>query len=76
MLFLALFGGVALICCWWMADLRWTTKSIFTLLYCGSLGLLFFPDYRILFWPAQAAFIAVVGAATFGLDWLTRDVRR
>jgi hypothetical protein len=75
MLFIGVFGLVVLVACWWMGDLRWTTKSIFTLIYLASFGLLFTSNYALLFIVVQCGFIAVVGAATFGLDWLMRDVR-
>ena len=75
MLFVAVFGLAVLIACWWVGDLRWTTKTAFTLLYLASFGLLFTPNYAVVFVPVQCALIAVVGAATFGLEWLRRKVR-
>jgi hypothetical protein len=75
MLFIAVFGLAVLIACWWTGDLRWTTKVVFTLLFLASFGLLFIRGYVALFVVVQCAFIAVAGAATFGLDWLTRNVR-
>jgi hypothetical protein len=66
---------VVVIACWWVGDLRWTTKIAYTVLYLASFGLLFLPKYGALFIVAQCVLIAVIGAATFGLDWLMRDVR-
>jgi hypothetical protein len=74
-LFVAVFGLVIIIACWRAGDLHWATKAIFTLLYLISFGLLFIRGYVALFVIAQCILIAVVGAATFGFDWLTRDVR-
>jgi hypothetical protein len=74
-LFVAIFGLAVIIACWWVGDLRWTTKAVFTVLYLASFGLLFTGSYAVLFVIAQCALIAVVGAATFGLAWLSRNVR-
>jgi hypothetical protein len=73
-MFILLFGLVVLIACWFVGDLEFSTKIIFTLLYLASLGLLFIPDYGFLFIVAQCILIAIIGWATFGPDWLRRNM--
>jgi hypothetical protein len=73
--FVFIFGLVVLIFCWANGDVQLTTKIVFTLLYLASFGLIFIPNMSYLFIVAQCGFIAMVGATTFGLDWLSRNVR-
>jgi hypothetical protein len=70
-LFTAVLVLVLLVACWAVGDLRILTKVIFTLLFLASFGLLFtsFPMACIV---AQCILAAVIGAATFGPDWLLR----
>jgi cell division protein FtsX len=75
-MFIMIFGLAVLIACWWVGDLNVLTKIVFTLLYLASFGLLFIPNYSFLFIVAQCALVAVIGTATFGLDWLRKDPRR
>ena len=69
------FGVVvfALVClgfCLFYGDVSSRTKTIFTLLYLASWGLLLIPEHGYLFYVAQCVLAAVIGVATFGLDWL------
>jgi hypothetical protein len=70
---IVVFSLVVLVFCWAYGDVQPLTKVIFTLLYVASVGLLFIPEHGYLFIVAHCALIAVVGGATFGLDWLTKD---
>jgi hypothetical protein len=74
-MFIAIFGIVVLAFCWYAGDQQLSTKLIFTLLYFASLALLLWPQHEYLFIVAQCIFVGVVGASTFGLDWLKRNVR-
>jgi hypothetical protein len=74
-MFIAVFSIAVLFCCWVWGDLRLRTKLLFTLLFLASFALLFVPEHAYLFILAQCVLVAVIGAATFGLEWLTRDVR-
>ena len=69
-MFVLVFALVVVILCWWMGDLGFRTKVILTLLYGASFGLLLVKDAPYLFWVAQCALVAVIGGATFGVDWL------
>lgn len=72
---IAIFSFVCLIFCWFSSDVSFRAKMIFTVLYGASWGLLFIPRYGFLFTVAQCMLIGVIGAATFGLDWLMRRPR-
>jgi hypothetical protein len=71
-MFIVFFSLAVLIGCWWVGDVQLSTKIVFTLLYLASFGLVFVPNYAYLFIVAQCVLIAVIGGASFGLDWLTR----
>jgi cell division protein FtsX len=74
-MFILFFGMAVLIGCWFVGDVQLSSKIMFTLLYLASFGLLFVPNYGYLFVVAQCLLIAVIGGASFGLDWLRRPVK-
>jgi hypothetical protein len=63
---------VVLVFCWLVGDQHPATKSIFTLLYLGCFIPLYWgADYYWVSIVAQCVFIVIVGAATFGVEFLT-----
>jgi hypothetical protein len=69
--FTAILNVALLVACWWVGDLRVLTKVIFTLLFLASFGLLF-SAAPYLCVVAHCALAAIIGAATFGPEWLSR----
>jgi hypothetical protein len=61
---------VCLAFCWYIGEVSTRTKVILTALYLASWALLLVPRYDFLFYVAQIVLFAVIGVATFGLDWL------
>jgi hypothetical protein len=74
-MFILVFGLVVLIACWVVGDQQFSTKVILTLLYVASFALLLSPDSSFLFIAAQCLLIIIIGGATFGTDWLRRNMR-
>jgi hypothetical protein len=76
MLFVLILSFATLFCCWLWADVSFRTKCILTTIYAASWASLFIPDYGPILFPlSQIAMVIVVGAMTFGIDWLSRDPR-
>jgi hypothetical protein len=71
-MFILVFGLAVLVACWWVGDLLLSTKIFFTLLYAATFGFFFIKNAAYLFIVAQCVFVAVVGTAMFGIEWLTR----
>jgi hypothetical protein len=74
-MFIAVFGIVVLAFYWYAGDQQFLTKLVFTLLYFASFALLLWPEHQFLFIVAQCILVGVVGASTFGIEWLKRNVR-
>jgi hypothetical protein len=62
-----------LVCFWLVGDVRFVTKFILTLLSFAIWALLLWTPAVVV--VAQCVLIAVMGAATFGVDWLSRRIR-
>jgi hypothetical protein len=74
MLLLIIFALGTLICAWIWGDTSFRTNCILTAIFAASWGSLWIPEYgRIVFPLSQAIFAIVVGAMTFGIDWIMRD---
>ena len=71
-MFVAVLTLVTLVFCWCFGDVEFRTKCIFTLLYLASFGLLFVREAPYLFIVSQCVLAAVIGVATFGMEFLGR----
>jgi hypothetical protein len=71
-LFVIVLGLVLVVCLWIVGDVDFRFKVILTTLYFGSFGLLFVTAYPFAFMVSQCLLVAVIGAATFGIDFLGR----
>jgi hypothetical protein len=72
MLFTAILNFVLLVFCWKDGDVSLLVKSIFTLVFLASFALIL-TSMPALCVVAQCALAAVIGATTFGPEWLMRD---
>jgi hypothetical protein len=74
-MFVSVLTFILVVCCWWIGDLAFRTKLLLTVMYLGSFALLWTKDYSYLFMVSQCALAAILGLATFGIDFLNRRVR-
>jgi hypothetical protein len=71
-LFVVILGLLVLCACWLLGDVSVIAKSVLTVLYVASFGLMFAGKFAYLFIVAQCVLIGVLGIAAFGIDFLTR----
>lgn len=76
MLIISLFVGfltfVLVVCMWLLGDFGFRTKLILTILYVASFGFLLKQEYNFLAVASQVLLAAIIGAAVFGVEFLTR----
>lgn len=73
MLFTTFFHLAVLVCLWRFGDVALSTKVILTLVSIAIWALILWTPAAVM--VAQCALIAVIGAATFGVDWLNQRIR-
>jgi hypothetical protein len=71
-LFILVLGLVLVICLWWVGDVEFRTKLALTALYVASFGLAFVHSHPYAFMIGQCMLVAVIGVATFGIEFLGR----
>lgn len=71
-LFVLVLGLVLVVCLWIVGDVDFRLKAILTALYVGSFGLIFVTAYPFAFMVGQCILVAVIGVATFGVEFLGR----
>jgi hypothetical protein len=62
-----------LVALWLLGDVRWLTKLVLTLVSFASLALVVWNPAAVI--VAHCPLIAVIGTATFGIDWLNQRIR-
>jgi hypothetical protein len=72
-LFTTIFNVVILVFCWLSGEVRWRTKIVLTLLSVAVWGLVLWSPAAVI--VGQCVLIAIIGVATFGIDFLNRRVR-
>jgi hypothetical protein len=71
-LFLTILTLILVTCLWVVGDVQFRTKVILTLLYLASFALLFAKGQTYFFFVGQCVLAAVIGVASFGIDFLMR----
>jgi hypothetical protein len=71
-MFVPILGFVLVVGLWVVGDVDVRAKLVLTLLYLGTFGFLLAPEKAFLFTVGQCIMAAVIGAATFGMDYLGR----
>jgi hypothetical protein len=69
-LYVVVFTAVLVICLWVFSDAEFRTKLILTGLYAMTWLLLLWANWAVI--SAQALLAIVLGATTFGLEFITR----
>jgi hypothetical protein len=72
-LFTTLFHLAVLVCLWLIGDVRLLSKLILTLVSLAIWALILWSPAALM--VAQCALIAIIGTATFGVEWLNRRIR-
>jgi hypothetical protein len=71
-LFVVVLGLLVLVACWLLGDVSVIAKTVLTVLYVASFGLMFAGRFAFLFLVAQCVLIGILGLAAFGMDFLSR----